>query len=318
MQVKHIRYPIKDTSWVQPSVVAIGTFDGVHLGHQQVLQRARTKAANRSAIAAVVTFDPHPREVLDLHGTFEYLTPLPEKLMQFAKREMDVAYVVHFNRQLASLSPEQFVEEMLIPLQIQEAVVGFNYTFGHRASGKAEDLKALGKNRFTVDIVSPIDLGGEPVSSTRLRRLLRAGDVQAMARLLGRPYCIRGTVVHGAGRGKALGFPTANLALEERYALPKTGIYVVRVERGEAKLFGVASVGYNPTFEKDRKQPSVEVYLLDVDERLYGEQLSVYFHRYLRAEQKFSSASQLVEQMHRDVQQAREWISNQLESGQQL
>lgn len=308
MEVVNIRYPlhIDKPETVRPSVVAIGYFDGVHLGHQGVLKQARDLAVRLNQVPGVMTFHPHPREVLGFDGYREYLTPLPEKLRQMEHAGMELAYVVHFDRDLAAVSPRGFVEKVLLPLEIKGAVIGFNYTFGHKASGKAEDLQRLSEGRFAVDIVKPVDFLGEKVSSTLLREQLHKGDVQAAAQFLGRPYRIHGTVEHGAGRGKTLGFPTANIRLADPYVVPRTGVYAVLVERQGRTYYGAMNIGYNPTFEADRKTVSVEVHLLDFSADLYGDTLYISFLRYLRPEQKFSSVDELVAQMHEDVRKTRE------------
>lgn len=313
MQVQHIRYPIIPDPMIQinPSAVAIGSFDGIHVGHRTVFNRTKEMAKQQNILAGAMTFHPHPREVLRPGTSFECLTPLPEKLRQMEREGMDIAYVVHFDRELAALPPHRFIDEVLIPLGIKGVVVGFNYTFGHKARGKAEDLKRLSEGRFTVEIVQPIHADGlEVVSSTRIRTLLEQGDVQDAAKLLGRPYYIDGIVKRGAGRGKHLGFPTANIHLVEPYVIPQTGVYAVKVERQGRTYDGAMSIGYNPTFEQDRKTKSVEVYLIDFSEELYGERLSVYFLQYLRPEEKFDTVDELIQQMDRDVQRARKILSD--------
>lgn len=313
MQVQHICYPIipDPKSQRHPSAVAIGSFDGIHLGHRTVFNRTKEMARKMDVLAGAMTFHPHPREILHPGRPFECLTPLPEKLRQMERERMDIAYVVHFDRELAALSPRRFVEEVLIPLHIEGVIVGFNYTFGHKASGKAEDLIRLSEGRFAVDIVQPIHTNDEEVvSSTRIRTLLQRGDVQAAAKLLGRPYYIDGIVKHGAGRGKHLGFPTANIHLVEPYVVPQTGVYAVKVEREGRTYDGAMSIGYNPTFEQDRRVKSVEVYLIDFSEELYGERLSIYFLHFLRPEVKFDTVDELIHQMHRDVQRTRQLLAH--------
>lgn len=222
---------------------------------------------------------------------------------------MDVCYVLRFDHQLASLSPHSFVKEVLMPLQFKGVVVGFNHTFGHRASGTAEDLRRLGAGAMQVRIVEPVRLQGAQVSSTRLREALQQGEVETVARWLGRPYRIHGIVVHGAGRGKKLGFPTANIRLSDRYVMPRTGIYAVKVAHGGNTYYGTLSIGFNPTFESIREKVFVEVYILDYSGDLYGDTLYVNFLKYLRPEAKFASVEALIAQMREDVRQTRELAS---------
>lgn len=316
MQVEHIHYPldVSKRHSLSPSVVAIGFFDGVHLGHQHVLEKTRHLAKRLNLAPGFMTFDPHPREVLQPGRARPYLlTPLAEKLAQMEKHGMEKAYVVRFDRDFAALSPEAFVNDVLCALNIKGVVVGFNFTFGHKAAGKAEDLMRLGKDRFIVEVAPPMNAEGDRVSSTRLRKLLSNGEVRTASRLLGRPYRIHGIVEHGAGRGKQLGFPTANVQPADPYLIPKAGVYAVKVERAGETYYGALSIGFNPTFEKSRDAVSVEVYLFDFADDVYGETLYIHFLHYLRPERKFDSAEALITQMHKDVEQIKTLIASSAE-----
>ncbi|WP_054949863.1 bifunctional riboflavin kinase/FAD synthetase [Numidum massiliense] len=308
MQVIHLRYPLDQNITYSAAVLAIGTFDGVHVGHREVLGRAMQLSAKLHVSSAAMTFDPHPREVLGRKTDGEYLTPLAEKLRQFEQCGLDIAYVVHFDQQLAQLAPRDFVERFLIPLQVKGIVVGYNYAFGHKASGTTEDLIHLGQGRYEVDIVQPVQLKAQHVSSTTIRELLKQGDMGRAADLLGRPYAVDGEVVHGKGRGgKLLGFPTANLQLCGSYAVPRVGVYIVRVDTLSGTRYGAMSIGFNPTFDDQMPVPSLEVHLLDVDEDLYGQTLRIHFLHYLRPEKKFNDVSELIAQMQKDVADTRAW-----------
>ena len=312
MEVVHIHYPLTQQMLpaAQPAAIALGFFDGIHLGHQQLLKRARGMASRLNIAPGIMTFDPHPREVLGNRGPFYYVTPLEEKLRQMAQYGMEIVYIAHFDRPFSEVTPGQFVDDVLIPLKVKGVVVGYNYTFGHKASGKAEDLKQLSKGQLQVDIVQPVDVQGMRVSSTRLRQALQQGEVQTATTLLGRPYRIHGVVEHGAGRGKELGFPTANLRLDDTYILPRTGVYAVRVEHEGEHYYGALSIGYNPTFEDAPKAVSVEVYVLDFSGELYGDTLYISFLRFLRPEVKFDTVDELIKQMEEDVRQTRQ-IANE-------
>lgn len=310
MHVNHIYYPFNQVgdAPLAPSVIAIGDFDGVHIGHRQVFYQARMLADRLHCPAAVMTFHPHPREVLGKEGYSEYLTPLEEKLQQAAYLGMDAAYVVHFDRKLAMVAPVDFVEEILIPLQIKGIVAGFNFTFGHKARGTAADLLKYSRDRFAVEIVNPVHCHGEKVSSTLIREYIHQGDVTTARQLLGRPHRINGIVMHGQARGRTLGFPTANLQLTASYVLPCTGVYVVDVAWRNQTYPGVMNIGYNPTFYEETPQLSPEVYLLDVSPDLYGESLSVNFLQFIRPEKQFASVEDLIAEMHHDVKYARTWL----------
>ena len=218
-----------------------------------MIRRARELAARLGVASAVMTFHPHPREVLGKSKLSGYITPLPDKLRQFARLGVDRTYVMKFDRLFADRTKEQFVEEVLIPLQVKGVVVGFNFCFGRGASGRAEDLKTLGEGRFCVEVIHPVLEGEIPVSSTRLREALAAGDVVTAEKILGRPYLVEGEVVTGDRRGRTIGFPTANLALTQPYAIPKRGVYLVSVALGDRWIPGVMNIGLRPTFQSPNR-----------------------------------------------------------------
>lgn len=304
METLQLSYPLELNTSYPPAVLAIGYFDGVHRGHQTVIRRARDLAAQLNVFSAVMTFHPHPREVLGKSNDLRYITPLRDKLSQFARLGVDRTYVMKFDRLFAEQSKEQFVEEVLIPLQVKGVVVGFNFCFGREASGEAEDLKKMGQGRFHVEVITPVLEGDLPVSSTRLREALASGDVTAAMKILGRPHSIEGKVVSGDSRGRAIGFPTANLDLAEPYAVPKRGVYLVGVTRGDHLIPGVMNIGFRPTFGLNDPRLSLEVHLLGFEENLYGETLRVHFFRFLREERRFDSTADLIRQIREDVRQA--------------
>ncbi|CAM4242293.1 bifunctional riboflavin kinase/FAD synthetase [Paenibacillus tarimensis] len=310
MEIIRLRYPFDSHSLVHASqgkVMAVGHFDGVHLGHQDVIYRAVRQAAETGRLAAVMTFHPHPKEVLG-HGR-QYasaLTPMEEKLQLFASIGVDLAYVVHFDETLAALSPEQFVQELLRELRVEEAVVGFDFTFGSRGAGTPETLQKLGGRDLSVTVIPPFVDQGIKVSSSRIREALLAGEVTAAKRLLGRPYRISGIVTHGEGRGRMIGFPTANIAQDAYYTLPKLGVYAVTavLEDGSA-CPAVMNLGVKPTFHDVPGEAKLEVHLFDYSGDLYGQRLAVDFESFLRPERKFSGVEQLVHQIKQDAEEAR-------------
>lgn len=304
METVQLSYPLESEATYPPVVLAIGYFDGVHRGHQSVIRHARDLAAQLGVSSAVMTFHPHPREVLGKSNISRYITPLPDKLRQFARLGVDRTYVMAFDRLFAERTKEQFVEEVLIPLQVKGVVVGFNFCFGRGASGKAEDLKKLGEGRFRVKVVTPVLAGEVPVSSTRLREALASGDVTTAMKILGRPYSIEGEVVYGDGRGRTIGFPTANLKLSQPYALPRQGVYLVSVTLRDREIPGVMNIGLRPTFRGADPKLTLEVHLLGVEENLYGQTLRVQFHRFLREERRFDSVDDLINQIREDVRRA--------------
>ncbi|MBN2909373.1 bifunctional riboflavin kinase/FAD synthetase [Polycladomyces sp. WAk] len=318
METIHLQYPLHSNQPVPPVALAIGYFDGVHRGHQAVIRQARRMAQERGIQTAVMTFHPHPREVLGRVKMSRYLTPLPEKLEQFAQLGVDRTYVMRFDRDFAGLSRESFVEEVLIPLRVQAVAVGFNFRFGHRAQGCAQDLGVLAKNRFLAQVVMPVGVEGVTVSSTHLRHALGNGEIELARRILGRPYTVKGTVVHGDKRGRTIGFPTANVQPAEPYLIPKNGVYVVQVRRNGRIETGVMNIGTRPTFDDPVPRHTLEVHLFDVNEDLYGQTLEVAFLHFLREEKRFDSVDALVKQIQEDVAQARNWLTTHGWIGQQM
>jgi len=288
-------------------VVALGVFDGVHLGHQAILREAAGMAGEVGASSTVVTFDPHPDTVLRPRSAPRILTSLERKAELLAGLGIDELVVVKFDRGFSMLSPEAFCRLVLSTrLGARSVFVGENFRFGHLGEGTAERLREYGaEHGFLVRPVSLVDQGGRPVSSTRIREELRAGHVEQAARLLGRPHRVEGEVVRGAGRGRTLDAPTANLAIPVGVALPRLGVYATRsiIDR-EVVQPSVTSVGTNPTFYKDRKV-RVETLLLDYSGELYGSHIAVDFLERIRAQRTFTDAGSLAAHIQKDIIAAR-------------
>lgn len=290
------------------AAVSIGVFDGVHLGHRAILDRALARARARGTRAVVVSFDPHPDVVL-ARGAFRSpppLTPLGEKRELLLGLGMDAFVVLPFTRELASLGPEEFVDAHLGPFAPHALVVGEGFALGRGRAGTVGRLRAIGGSRgFEVEAVPLVIVDGAPVSSTRIRERLTAGDVAGAARLLGRRCRMRGHVVTGDGRGRALGFPTANLRLDEDRLLAGDGIYAVTARIGDQDTWRPAamSIGLRPTF--DGQVRTIEVHLLDWSGDLVGRELEVEFVDWLRPELRFEGPAQLIAAMREDVAEAR-------------
>ncbi|UOF89397.1 bifunctional riboflavin kinase/FAD synthetase [Fodinisporobacter ferrooxydans] len=291
---------------VLPSVVTIGNFDGVHIGHQQLLKRAVELANQKGIRASVMTFSPHPRQVLG-HGTqYDHsLTPRSQKLSLFSSMGIDYVFLISFTKEFANVPAEQFVKSFIFENEIQHVIVGFDFTFGPGGKANAQMLKEMCAPRnIPVEILPPVNLYGEKVSSSLVREKLQYGDIRLVRELLGRPYMISGKVVHGEGRGRTIGFPTANIVLEDKYVEPRTGVYAVKVEYDGAIHNGVMNIGFKPTFVQNSKQLSLEVHLFDFQEDLYDISIEVYFIDFIRPEQRFSSADELICQIGKDCKAA--------------
>lgn len=298
--------------------LAIGFFDGVHLGHQEVIRQAVALAKQQGLVPAVMTFDPHPRVVLGQGSQYTtVLTPVEDKLALFAELGVQAAYVIHFDRPFSEVTAERFVKSLIEPIGVRTAVVGFDFKFGHRGEGSAESLREFGGGRIQVKVVSPVFCEDVKVSSTRIREKLAGGDPQASSQLIGRPYEIQGVVVHGDARGRLLGFPTANVKPEQPYVIPMNGVYAIEVrvlpKAGTAdsgsRHHGVLNVGVRPTFDVPGGQLKLEAHLFDFTGDLYGREIALIFHSFIRPERKFESIDQLVAQITKDAEQARALLS---------
>lgn len=293
------------TPFLPPSadgtVVTVGTFDGVHLGHTAVLREIAERARVAERKSVLVTFEPHPLEVVNPLAAPPLLTSAPERREILAQTGLDYAVFLRFDRELAAYEPERFVREVLVGrCGMRELVIGHDHGFGRGRSGDVETLRRLGaSDGFAVDVVSPVEAGGHPVSSTAIRRAVAGGDLRAAARLLGRPYTLSGRVVPGAGRGRTIGVPTINVGgFPGRKLLPPDGVYAAWVEWAGGRTGGMLNQGTRPTFGDRRR--GVEVHLFGVDADLYGQWVRVEWVERLREVQAFGSTEQLREQLQRD------------------
>jgi riboflavin kinase/FMN adenylyltransferase len=283
------------------STVTVGSFDGVHLGHQAVLQEIdrRARAAGRASV--LVTFDPHPLEVVNPDAAPPLLTTGPERLEILAQSPLDYVLILRFDRQLAGLPPESFVRDILLErCAVRELVIGHDHGFGRGRSGDVETLRRLGaREGFEVDVVDPVDFGGQHVSSSRIRRAVAGGDLLTARAMLGRPYGVVGRVGEGERRGRLLGIPTINLTeLSPRKLLPPDGVYAVAVEWRGGRVGGMMNQGARPTFQDGRR--ILEAHLFDFEGDLYGEWVRVEWVERLRDIERFSSVEQLQQQLERD------------------
>lgn len=294
-------------------VVALGNFDGVHLGHKAIFQQAVTRAQAIGGTSVVFTFEPHPLQVLAPEKAPPLLTTFEQKMRLIAEVGIRVALRVPFGKAFAGQAPQDFIRATLCgTLGIHDLIVGYDFRFGHRRAGNTallqEQASVFG---YGVTVVSAITLEGVVVSSSNIRRLLKEGQVETASRLLGRYYTIEGPVVEGFRRGAALGFPTANVQ-PINALMPHTGVYAVQATVGGERHVGVANIGYNPTF--GNRQQSVEVHLFDFSADLYGRTIEVAFVQRIRDERKFDSVDALAAQIACDVQTARAIHSGQTSS----
>ncbi|GAA2905030.1 bifunctional riboflavin kinase/FAD synthetase [Pseudonocardia halophobica] len=290
------------------SVVTIGVFDGVHRGHRQLIERAVARGRERGLRSVVVTFDPHPAELVRPGSHPAALTTLERRADLVEEAGADAFCVIPFTAELAHMKPAEFAHEVLVDtLHAAVVVVGTNFTFGYKAAGDIGTLHELGTRfGFQVEALDLITDDGVTFSSTYIRSCIDAGDMEAAAAALGRLHRVDGVVVHGDKRGRELGFPTANVACAVHTALPADGVYAGWFLLGERRLPAAVSVGSNPTFSG--KVRTVEAYVLDVDEDFYGYEVGIEFAHRLRGQERFDGIDPLVEQMNADVERTRELL----------
>nr|WP_129726761.1 bifunctional riboflavin kinase/FAD synthetase [Ectobacillus funiculus] len=308
MKLIHLTHPHQ---WKEeePSVMALGYFDGIHLGHQEVILTAKRIAEERGFKSAVMTFYPHPSVVLRrAEAHVESITPLKMKEDIIANLGIDILYIVKFDEAFAKLLPQQFVDDYIISLQVKHVVAGFDFTYGRLGKGTMETLPFHARGEFTQTVIEKVEFQEEKISSTLLRGLIREGKMEEVPSILGRYYRVEGTVVHGDKRGRQIGFPTANVALNDDYILPPVGVYAVRLKVKEHWYPAVCNIGYKPTFEQDEKILSIEVHVFEFQEDIYDECVEVEWHIRIRAEQKFNGIAELVAQIQRDKEKAQQYF----------
>ena len=287
-------------------VLTIGNFDGVHKGHLALFNKVMERAKAINGQSVVMTFDPHPIKVMSPGNGPPLITPIEQKLELISNTGIDVILCLAFTPEFASMSAEEFVQDILMDrIGVSEIVVGYDYTFGHMRQGDVSLLREMGdKLGFRVHVTGPIHLDDAVVSSTSIRKFVQQGNLIDAKKFLGRDYQIYGTVIKGKGRGgRLLGFPTANLKPVDEL-IPRRGVYAVTVRIDDKNYCGVTNIGYNPTFGDDAL--SVETHLLDFSENIVGKMIKIRFIQRLRDEKTFSDVKELSEQITQDVEQARE------------
>ncbi len=294
--------------------VTIGNFDGVHCGHQQLFATVVKKARSLNGTSVAITFDPHPLQVL-LPGGIKLISTIEQKVELIAMAGIDVLLVIPFTKEFAKTTADDFVAKLLVhQLGVKELVVGYDYAFGKGRSGNIGFLQRQGMQfGFPVTVVDAYYIDNQLVSSTRIRELVRGGDMSGAEKLLGRHYQIRGSVQVGKQRGgKVIGFPTANLKLNEEDLVPKHGVYVSQVMCRGCCYGGILNIGYNPTFGE--QQLVAETHIFDFNEDIYGQPIRVNLLKFLRSERKFSGAKELALQIEKDVLVAKEVLSAKMKT----
>lgn len=310
MQIIKLRHPYKKSQIPSANVVlALGFFDGVHRGHQEVINRAKQFAVKNNYKLAVMTFNQHPSIVFKKIAAEDmlYLSTTEKKEAMMASLGVDILYEIEFTSSFASLVPQSFVDLYIVDLNAKIVVAGFDYTYGKKEIASMEHLPQYSKNRFEIVVIEKQMTNDSKISSTRIRKAIDSGDMQEANRLLGYTYETPGCVIHGDARGRLLGFPTANINVTKDIQLPVVGVYVVEIMIGNVRYQGMASIGHNITFEASRPL-TVEVYILDFNQDIYGEKVTVFWLHYLRDEWKFDSIEALIAQLQDDEQNTRNYF----------
>ena len=292
------------------SFVTVGTFDGVHLGHRAIINQIVSRASASNGRSIVVTFDPHPREVVG-RGPVKLLSSIDERLEMLSELGVDGTLVVKFTYEFSRQTSQEFYEQYVVRgIGVKEVVIGYDHMFGRDREAGVQELQHMGKELgFSAFLVPPVTIDGEIVNSSKIRELLSRGNVERAAEFLSAPYSLEGTVVHGDGRGVTLGFPTANIRTDHANKItPAEGVYVVRIVVNDRTLYGMFNIGVRPTFHANRERV-LEAHIFDFNETIYGAHLKVSFLKRLRPEKKFSSTSELIAQLESDRSECLKYLT---------
>lgn len=303
-------HSINDFQSTKKTILTLGTFDGVHIGHKKILERITQNTENGKYESLVLTFFPHPRMVLQEKSEIKLLNTINEKTKLLEATGIENLVVHPFNESFSRLTAEEFVHTILVDkFQIQKIIIGHDHRFGRNRTANIDDLIAFGKEYgFEVEQISAQEIQDVSVSSTKIRKALNEGNMALANEYLGYEYFLNGTIVKGKQLGRTIGFPTANIHIEEDYKLiPKIGVYVVKAIVNEATVFGMMNIGFNPTVNGDKQ--TIEVHLFDFDKDIYDQNIEVSLLHYIREEQKFSSVDALKEQLNHDREVAVNFIN---------
>jgi riboflavin kinase/FMN adenylyltransferase len=302
---------INDFSAPKKTILTLGTFDGVHIGHKKILEKVINSTENSKYESLVLTFFPHPRMVLQENSEIKLLNTISEKVALLEKMGIQNLIIHPFDETFSRLTAEEFVKTVLVEkLNIQKIIIGYDHRFGRNRTANIDDLIDFGKKyNFEVEQISVQEIDAISVSSTKIRKALSEGDMTLANSYLGYDYFLTGTVVKGKQLGRTIGFPTANIKIEEDYKLiPKKGAYIVKSIIDNKVIHGIMNIGFNPTVQGENL--SVEIHFLDFDQNLYDHELSIILLHYLRPEQKFNSLTDLTSQLQIDRAQAKDYFTN--------
>lgn len=312
MQLIHLNYPVKQSTLPSKVVLALGFFDGVHRGHQHLISIAKDVANEKHLPLMVLTFDRHPSEVYAGNKNFVYIDDLEEKAYKMEKAGVDYLAVLKFTEAFSRISGQEFVDNVIVELNADTVVAGFDYTYGPKEIANMAHLPEFAKNRFEIINVPKQTFEGKKIGSTEIRRAIAVGDMELVYDLLGHHYVMNGIVGHGKRNGHKLGYPTANLIWNSKKAIPKIGVYATKTKIAGKWYDSMTSVGYNVTIG-DSKQIYIESNIFDFDEDIYGQPIAIKWYKYTRGEEKFAGLDELKEQLHKDKEVVEEYFASNLE-----
>ncbi|AWN33568.1 MULTISPECIES: riboflavin biosynthesis protein RibF [Lactobacillus] len=308
MEIIHLTYPIKKNIFPQKIVLALGFFDGVHRGHQEIIKAAKKKAQAKHLPLVVMTFDRHPKEIYQ-NKNVTYIDTLSEKAYKMQKLDVDYLLVMHFNNAFCQLTPQEFVDEIIVKLRTDTVVAGFDYTYGPKNIANMKNFPEFAQGRFAIVDVPKQSYDGEKIGSTEIKKAISAGEMELAAKLLGFPYLMSGYIGHGLRNGHKLGYPTANLIWEPKKVVPKVGVYATKTKIRGKWYDSMTSVGYNVTIN-DGQKLYIESNLFGFDQEAYDEEMLIKWYKYTRGEIKFDSLKELKEQMSQDKSEIKNYFVN--------
>ncbi|MBZ0180556.1 MAG: bifunctional riboflavin kinase/FAD synthetase [Melioribacteraceae bacterium] len=302
---------IEEIDFNSNTVLTIGTFDGLHLGHKQILTELKQESENAGARSFVITFDPHPRTIVG-SGDIKLLNTLEEKLQRFEQAGVENVLIFNFNRAFSQIDYDTFIKSLIVDkIGVTKIIIGYDHKFGKNRAGNKFRLIELGKHyNFDVSVVDVVEKDGIVISSTTIRNLIDNGDVETAKNILGYDYEISGNVIDGIKRGRKIGFRTANIEVDyDKKLVPKIGVYVVKCIIDSNIYYGLMNIGTRPTFE-DSNEIKIEVHLFDFNNDIYSEKIKIHFLKRLRDEIKFASKEELIEQIKKDKEEANKFLAN--------
>lgn len=289
--------------------VALGSFDGLHLGHMSLINKILELSKKDGSCSMVFTFENHPLSIINKHMMPKLIMSNQEKIKYLEKLNVDILNMASFDEEFMKISPEDFIEKLVYTYNVKGLVVGYNYRFGYKNFGDIELLHKLSeKIGFELHIIESVKYENEVVCSTRIRGLIREGNIIRANKMLGHSFALRGVVIKGKQFGRTMGFPTVNLDYDTNHITPKGGVYMSVVEYENKLYTGITNIGYNPTVNGDKL--GIETHILDFNKNIYGERLSIYFLERIREEKKFDSPKELAEQLEKDKEYARKKVIN--------